>query len=77
MQVDISFPGSYSCMTIGMYTFGSCLMGDTEKITLPEPTYTDDNDSIYTKEHQEAWFRLLDSLESELEAQGYRGRLFG
>ena len=72
MQVDISFPDSYSGMTIGMYTFGSCLMDDTEKITLPEPTYTDENDSIYPKEHQEAWFRLLDSLENELEAQGYR-----
>lgn len=71
MQVSISFPNSHSDMTIGMYTFGSCLMDDTEKIQLPEPTYTDEQDKIYPNEHQEAWFRLLDSLEAELEAAGY------
>jgi hypothetical protein len=72
MQVSISFPESYSEMTIGMYTFGSRLMRDTEGIELPDPTYIDENDAVYPKEHQEAWFRLLDGLEQELEAQGYR-----
>jgi hypothetical protein len=72
MRVDISFPDSYSGMTIGMYTFGSCLMDDTESIELPEPTFTDENNEIYPKEHQNAWFRLLDSLESELESKGYK-----
>lgn len=72
MQVSISFPDSYSEMTIGMYTLGSCLMEDTEKIELPEPAYEDEKDEIYPSEHQEAWFRVLDSLETELEAAGFR-----
>ena len=72
MQVDISFPNSYSQMTIGMYTFGSCLLDDTETIQLPDPTYEDENDTLFPAEHQEAWGRVLDGVESELVARGYR-----
>jgi len=70
-QVDISFPGSDSQMTIGMYTFGSCLLDDTEAIPLPDPTYEDDADKDYPPEHQEAWYRVLDLLEAELAAAGF------
>jgi hypothetical protein len=70
-QVDISFPGSDSQMTIGMYTFGSCLLDDTEAITLPDATYEDEADKEFPTEHQEAWYRVLDALEAELEAAGY------
>jgi hypothetical protein len=72
MQMSISFPDSHSEMTIGMYTFGSCLMSDTETIALPEPTYTDEADTIFPRQHQEAWYRVLDSLESELERHGFK-----
>ena len=71
MQVSITFPNSYSEMTIGLYTFGSCLMDDTEAIDLPEPTYEGEQDKIYPSEHQDAWFRLLGALEEELEAAGF------
>ncbi|WP_295639778.1 hypothetical protein [uncultured Methylibium sp.] len=72
MQVSISFPDSHSEMTIGMYTFGSCLLPDTEAIKLPAPSYVDENDTLFPKEHEEAWFRLLGAVERELEALGYR-----
>ena len=72
MQVDIAFPDSYSHMTIGMYTFGSCLLKDTEAIALPDPSYEDENDKLFPREHQEAWGRLLDSLEAGLLELGYR-----
>lgn len=71
MQFSICFPDSCSEMTIGMYTFGSCLMDDTENIALPQPTYEDERDEIYPNEHQAAWFRLIDALEAELEGAGY------
>jgi hypothetical protein len=72
MQVDISFPGSYSQMTIGLYTFGSCLLKDTETVQLPDPTYEDENDTLFPAEHREAWVRVLDGVEAELIARGYR-----
>jgi len=72
MQLDISFPDSYSQMTIGLYTFGSCLLKDTEAIELPDPTYIDENDTHFPAEHQEAWGRLLVGVESELTKLGYR-----
>lgn len=71
MNVDISFPESYSNMTIGMFTFGSCLMKDTESITLPAPTYSNEEDDARQQEHMNAWFRLLESLEDGLESMGY------
>lgn len=71
MNVDISFPESYSNMTIGMFTFGSCLMKDTESITLPAPTYSNEEDDARYKAHMDAWFRLLESLERGLESMGY------
>lgn len=71
MNVDISFPESYSKMTIGMFTFGSCLMKDTESITLPAPTYSNEEDDARQKEHMDAWFRLLESLEDGLGSMGY------
>lgn len=71
MNVDISFPESYSKMTIGMFTFGSCLMKDTELITLPAPTYSNEEDDARQKEHMDAWFRLLESLEDGLGSMGY------
>lgn len=71
MNVDISFPESYSNMTIGMFTFGSCLMKDTESITLPAPTYSNEEDDARQQEHMDAWFRLLASLEGGLESLGY------
>lgn len=72
MQVDISFPDSYSQMTVGLYTFGSCLLKDTESIALPDPTYLDENDTLFPAEHQEAWGRLLDAIEAELTGRGYK-----
>ena len=72
MQVDISFPDSYSQMTVGLYTFGSCLLKDTEAIALPEPTYADENDTLFPAEHQEAWARLLQSLEDAFTSSGFR-----
>jgi hypothetical protein len=72
MHVSIAFPNSHSDMTVGLYTFGSCLMDDTESISLPEPTFVDENDTIFPREHQDAWYRLLDSLEAELESGGYK-----
>ncbi|MGS5089694.1 hypothetical protein ACVC7V_24690 [Hydrogenophaga sp. A37] len=71
MNVDISFPESYSNMTIGMFTFGSCLMKDTESITLPASTDSSEEDDARYKEHMDAWYRLLESLEGELDSMGY------
>lgn len=71
INVDISFPESCSNMTIGMFTFGSCLMKDTESITLPAPIYTNEEDDARQKEHMDAWYRLLESLEKGLESMGY------
>jgi hypothetical protein len=71
MQVDIGFPNSDSQMTIGLYTLGSCLLEDSENIELPQPTYEDPNDRRYPREHQDAWFRLLNALEDQLHKAGY------
>ena len=70
-QVAIAFPDSYSEMTIVMYTFGSCLLRDTETIPLPEPTYTDERDDQFPPEHGEAWYRALELLEAKLERAGF------
>jgi hypothetical protein len=70
-HVEIAFPGdSSSQMTIGMHTFASGLMDDTESIDLPAPTYADKNDDLYPKEHEAAWYRALDRLEHELKSRG-------
>jgi hypothetical protein len=69
---DLQFPNSYSSMTFGVFTFGSCLLGDTEGLQLPEVDFEDPTDTEFPKEHQDAWFNLLDALREGLKERGLK-----
>jgi hypothetical protein len=69
---DLQFPNSYSSMTFGVFTFGSCLLEDTDELQLPEVDFEDQTDKEFPKEHQDAWFNLLEALREGLEERGLK-----
>jgi hypothetical protein len=70
---DVAFPNSNSNFTLGVSTFGSCLLDDVKKIPLPAPDFEDELEKEFPKEHQEAWFKLHESLEDLLTQLGLKG----
>lgn len=71
--LDIGFPNSNSQYTLGVSTFGSCLLDDVRQLPLPEPDFEDDLEKEFPKEHQDAWFTLHDELEDLLTELGLTG----
>lgn len=69
---DLRFPNSYSSMTLGVFTFGSCLMDDTEQVQLPPADFEEETEKEFPKEHQDAWCALRDAVREELTGLGLR-----
>jgi hypothetical protein len=69
---DVKFPKSSSQLTLCVFTSGSCLLDDVERLKLPPPDFEDDLEKEFPKEHQEAWVALREALYKELKSLGLK-----